>query len=232
MIYIEGFGYVDETSYGNIQKNKTSMEGDAFDSILDKETIVYAMPELEVTKNEQNTRRVVAPAELEQYFQDAADTYGVDIQLLKAVAKQESNFDPTVVSSAGAVGIMQLMPSTAAELGVTNSYDPRENIMGGAKYLSQLLDTFQGDVSLSLAAYNAGTGNVKKYGGIPPFEETQNYVQNVLAYMGQELTLSDVIYAVSQAEPENNANTIYAVASKDATQTGKIYSIYSKPETL
>lgn len=121
--------------------------------------------------------------DLDAIFQEAANTYGVSAVILKSIAKAESGFNPSAVSSAGAVGIMQLMPQTAASLGVTNSYDARENIMGGAKYISQLLSKYEGNISLALAAYNAGSGNVEKYGGIPPFTETQNYVQKVLSYM-------------------------------------------------
>ena len=121
-------------------------------------------------------------SELDSIFEDAANTYGVSSIILKSIAKAESGFNPSAVSSAGAVGIMQLMPSIAAALGVSNSYDARENIMGGAKYISQLLSRYDGDVSLALAAYNAGSGNVAKYGGIPPFAETQNYVSKVLGY--------------------------------------------------
>ena len=121
--------------------------------------------------------------ELDSIFEDAANTYGVSSIILKSIAKVESDFNPNVVSGAGASGIMQLMPSTAASLGVSNSYDARENIMGGAKYISQLLSNYQGNISLALAAYNAGSANVDKYGGIPPFTETQNYVKKVLSYM-------------------------------------------------
>jgi soluble lytic murein transglycosylase-like protein len=125
---------------------------------------------------------LVTTEELNSYFDEASATYGVDEKLLKAVAKAESNFNPSAVSSAGAIGIMQLMPSTAAGLGVSDSFDARENILGGAKYLSQLLNKYNGDTSLALAAYNAGSARVDEYGGIPPFTETQNYVAKVLAY--------------------------------------------------
>jgi len=121
---------------------------------------------------------------LDEIFQRAGEMYNVPVNLLKSVAKAESSFNPTVVSSAGAQGIMQLMPATAKGLGVTNSFDPEQNIMGGAKYLSQMLDKFSGNVELSLAAYNAGPGNVIKYEGIPPFKETQNYVSKVMGYCG------------------------------------------------
>lgn len=123
--------------------------------------------------------------DLEEYFEKAASTYGISLDLLKAVAKAESDFDNNCVSSSGASGIMQLMPDTAEELGVTNVFDPEQNIMGGAKYLSNKLKEYDGDVSLALAAYNAGSGNVNKYGGIPPFTETQNYVKKILGYLDE-----------------------------------------------
>ena len=132
--------------------------------------------------NATSSGSVSSPKNLEEYFKEASETYGVDINLLKAIARQESNFNPSATSSAGAMGVMQLMPSTAKGLGVTNAYDAQENIMGGAKLMAQNLKKYNGDVSLALAAYNAGGGNVDKYGGIPPFKETQNYVKKVLGY--------------------------------------------------
>ena len=133
---------------------------------------------------------------LEQIFEEAAITYDVPVDLLKAIAKAESNFDPNATSKAGAQGIMQLMPATARSLGVTDSYDPYQNIMGGAKYISQMLDQFDGNVSYALAAYNAGPNNVSKYGGIPPFQETQNYVVKVMGFMNGGIDVPNVSYSV------------------------------------
>lgn len=118
---------------------------------------------------------------LDAIFKKAASTYGVSEKILKAVAKQESDFNLTAVSKAGAMGVMQLMPATAKELGVVDPFDAEQNIMGGAKLLAQNLKQFGGDLKLALAAYNAGPGAVKKYDGIPPYKETQNYVKNIMA---------------------------------------------------
>ena len=111
----------------------------------------------------------------------AAASNGIDSSLLKGLVSQESGFDPNARSGAGAVGLTQLMPGTAAALGVTNPLDPAQSLQGGAKYLRQQLDRFGGDEKLALAAYNAGPGAVAKYGGVPPYRETQNYVNSVLS---------------------------------------------------
>ncbi len=111
----------------------------------------------------------------------AASKHGVDPALLAGLVKQESNFNPNAGSPAGAQGLTQLMPATAASLGVTNVHDPVQALDGGAKYLRQQLDRFDGDVARALAAYNAGPGAVERFGGVPPYAETQEYVRRVQA---------------------------------------------------
>jgi soluble lytic murein transglycosylase-like protein len=124
---------------------------------------------------------VTAPEHLASAIEEAARTHGVDPRLVAAVARRESAWNENAVSRTGACGIMQLMPATARYLGVTNVFDARENILGGTRYLRTLLDTFNGDLDLTLAAYNAGPGAVEKYRGVPPYRETQAYVAAVKA---------------------------------------------------
>ena len=112
-------------------------------------------------------------------IEEAASTYEMDANLIRAVMQAESAFHPYAVSRAGAEGLMQLMPDLADEMGVSDVFDPRDNIMGGARYLKRLLDYHDGNLDLALASYNAGPGNVQRYGGVPPFRETRNYVKTI-----------------------------------------------------
>lgn len=158
---------------------------------------------------------------MDAIFQEAADTYGVPVNLLKAVGMVESNFNQYAQSAAGAQGVMQLMPSTAASLGVTDPFDARQNIMGGAKLLAQNLDMYNGDVDLALAAYNAGPGNVDAYGGVPPFPETQNYVATVKEYMGSELsTGQNVQTTVESADSTGQGTSGSSTAEEDTEVPG------------
>ncbi|MEJ5369295.1 MAG: transglycosylase SLT domain-containing protein [Bryobacteraceae bacterium] len=123
-------------------------------------------------------------AQLDPLFHQAASTYGIDPMLLRAVARRESAFKPCAVSPAGAMGLMQLMPETASMLGVEDPFDTAQSIFGGARFLRFLLDRFQNDLPLALAAYNAGPSAVDHYGGVPPYTETRDYVSSILRMLG------------------------------------------------
>jgi soluble lytic murein transglycosylase-like protein len=136
------------------------------------------------------TASTAVTGDFSSLINQAAQKYGVNAELVQAVIKAESNFNPNAVSSAGALGLMQLMPGTAAGLGVTNALDPAQNIDGGVHFLSNLLKHYNGNVKLAVAAYNAGPGAVDKYNGVPPYQETQTYVNRVLGYFNAASTTS------------------------------------------
>jgi soluble lytic murein transglycosylase-like protein len=160
-----------------------SMEGTAADKTSATAALDKKQP-LSAAQKADKTQKVLADMpladqNLSTLIEAAARKYKVDPKLVAAVAEVESNGNQEAVSSAGAIGVMQLMPDTAASLGV-DPYNKQQNIEGGAKYLRQMLDTFGGDTKKAVAAYNAGPGAVKDYGGVPPYKETQNYVSKVL----------------------------------------------------
>ena len=167
---------------------------------------------------------------LDDIFQKAADTYQVPVNLLKAIGLAESSFHVDATSRCGAQGIMQLMPKTAKALGVTDSYDPEQNIMGGAKYISDMLKNYNGDVSLALAAYNAGSNNVKKYGGIPPFKETQNYVKKVMENYQNGVTIPASRNKLATTGASNSTapilqnNTVTVPANQTPLQSNTVYT--------
>ncbi len=130
---------------------------------------------------------VAADGDLRVLARAAAERYGLDPELVLAVVAVESSFEPRAVSKKGALGLMQLMPGTAGELGVTDALDPANNLDGGARYLQALLRLYRGDLRKALGAYNAGPGAVARHGGVPPYRETQEYVRRVMKQYGRRL---------------------------------------------
>jgi soluble lytic murein transglycosylase-like protein len=147
--------------------------------VVPSEIVLNVVPNEIVEKGEEPQKVALFP-QLEDIIAPAATKYGVAPELVAAVIWAESSGDPNARSRRGARGLMQLMPRTAKELGVARILDPRENVEGGTRYLRQMLDAHEGDVSLALAAYNAGPEAVRRYGGIPPYPETREYVGRVI----------------------------------------------------
>lgn len=162
---------------------------------------------------------------LDDIFNEVSNEYGVNVNLLKAVAKAESDFDTEAVSYCGAQGIMQLMPTTAESLGVEDPFDARQNITGGAKMLAYLLDDYNGNVTLALAAYNAGSGSVSKYDGVPPYKETLGYIDRINDILGGALssdsTTIDGASATDLSQSTGVGDTGIMVNSKDNSQQGQ-----------
>jgi hypothetical protein len=163
------------------------------------------------------------PKSQQPYFREAAEKTGVAYELLTAVACAESDFNNNCTSKSGAMGIMQLMPETAKYLGVKDAYDPEQNIMGGSRYLAEKLKE-HGSVKLALAAYNAGSNAVEKYGGVPPYTETQNYIKRILGYLGTDGSESGFDKIYKSMDSDNTDNFKY-VAAPDAVPDGTVIQI-------
>lgn len=178
----------EQKGFGVAEKIYEKVVGEKFDPSLMMKSI--KMPKAFKIDVTNNSSEVLKPGtstlnRLQKYepiIREAANTFGVSDSLIKSVIVTESAAKPDVISRANAKGLMQLIDSTAKDMGVSNVFDPKENIFGGTKYLSILLDEFDNDMDKALAAYNAGPHNVKKHNGIPPFKETQNYVKKIKAY--------------------------------------------------
>lgn len=197
MRFIEGIGYVDDIqALNNVKKTAVAKKSSTsrFDDLLADES----------AKLENSGSKVY---NLKEIFAEAAEKYKVPQELLEAIGYHESRFQAGVTSSAGAMGIMQLMPGTAQAMGVKDGYDPYDNIMGGAKLLGYLYDVYDGDLKLTLAAYSAGTGSVAKYNGVPPFEETENFIKDIFAMLKSGETYLDetkTAYVSEKQEVQDN----------------------------
>lgn len=212
MMFVEGIGYIDASAAPVVEPvNKTDAVKTSFDEVLKTESE-------KLSKTKEKTYN------LKDIFAEAAEKYDLPQELLEAIGYHESRFKAGVTSSAGAMGIMQLMPQTAKAMGVKDAYNPYDNIMGGAKLLKNLSDLYKGDLKLTLAAYAAGTGNVAKYGGIPPFKETQDFVRDIYGMMENGKEYFDNSYNVTVSTKDDNAvkpastgDDIKAVGSQSVT---------------
>ena len=178
-------------NFGSLLLNSKVLNGNIYENDIDTSSITNST--LMNAINEVNdARKIYNPAsanitghasksQILDMISQVSQKHGIDEKLVQAVIRQESGFNPNAKSKAGALGLMQLMPSTAKALGVKDPYNPMQNVEGGVKYLKSMLEKYNGNVILALAAYNAGPNAVDKYSGVPPYKETQNYVKNILA---------------------------------------------------
>ena len=164
-------------SFENVLKNSTGVK---FGDLLTR-PVTKVNANIYSAQAETGAEKISTREQIKNIVFRAAKKHGVDEKLVNALIKQETGFNPNAKSKVGAMGLMQLMPATAKGLGVTNPMDPEQNVEGGVKYLKSMLNKYNGNVILALAAYNAGPGAVDKYDGVPPYKETQNYVKSILA---------------------------------------------------
>lgn len=203
--YADIYKYVDEN--GVICYTDTPMNNKVDLIMKEKKEITF--------QNKTKTTKKVSQENTHYHtlVHEKATKYNIDPLIVKAVIKAESNWNEWAVSRRGAMGLMQLMPATAREMNIGNPFDPEENIEGGVKYLRYLLERFNGDLTLALAAYNAGPNSVEKFGIIPPIPETREYVRKVLSlYTGG----AGLTFKASESD-QNNSDRIYKIILKDGT---------------
>ena len=199
--------YIDDSKLGqDLTIDKTKQNNDKLKQTNDKteQSNVSHKALVSYDANIQNNNSSTL-INYEELFNYAAKEYNVPSEILKAIAFTQSSFNSNAISKSGAIGLMQLMPATAKELGVNDAYDPVQNVMGGAKYLSNLLKRYDDNITYAVAAYSAGMGNVDSYNGIPPF--AQNFVNKVLSLSKKGLTVPNIIVETSLFSNNNNSNS-------------------------
>lgn len=188
------------------------------DSPLGKKTEIVLRENRSQEKQTLSLKQPTVHADYSNYVQKAASKYDIDIDLINAVIKTESNGNHQAISKKGAIGLMQLMPTTANDMNVRNPFNPEENIEGGTKYLRAMIEKFKGDLTLALAAYNAGPGTVEKYQSVPPISETRNYVKKVYSlYKGKQNYTTTGIPSKSEPPEQQKQPPVYKVTLGDGT---------------
>ncbi len=216
-------------TYGQSSISSVKQSSDTFMDTLMKINALRSQGEDEAQIGSQGAD--ASEQSMDAIFAEAAERYDVPLNLLKAMGKAESGFDANAVSPAGAQGVMQLMPSTAKSLGVEDPFDARSNIMGGAKYISQKLKQYNGNIDLALAAYNAGSGNVAKYGGVPPFSETRNYIARIKGYMNSDLTINKTVSVRTEGKGTVSSDPILADGAQGTSGTQNGSGTYRLSQT-
>lgn len=206
MNYVNSVNILDGNSYIVKSADNSLSSGADFDRIYEKQCVQAGMDDI---------------------FEEAAHKYGVDVRILKAVGFVESNFRSNAVSKSGAMGVMQLMPYTAKSYGVDDPFDAEQNINGGAKLLAELLEKYDGNVSLSVAAYNAGSGAVDKYGGVPPYDQTVRYVEKINDALGG--ALDNDSWKIEGSKPTYMGGAAITKSSNTGSNTPQ--SIYSQSKS-
>ena len=180
-------------------------------------TATYVPPDAAFVRPGARPPRAIASSRYDDLIREHANLHGLSPDLVRAVIQAESNFNPYAISPKGAMGLMQLMPATARELGVANPFHPEDNIRGGVSYLAGLLARYDHNVELALAAYNAGPGSVERYGAVPPYRETKNYVKKITSAAGAAAAAarSTVIYRWIETVDERPRTRYSNIPPKD-----------------
>jgi soluble lytic murein transglycosylase-like protein len=222
--HIAGAGLLAALAFGGVRYQQHRMLDPMTDPMEDAASDLGTPEELLDDSAAVDEEDVDPREALEPIIQEAAALHGVDPDLVKAVIQTESRFDARAASGAGAKGLMQLMPNTAKAVGIEDPFDARQNIFGGVKYLSQMMERYNGNTALALAAYNAGPGNVRRHRGVPPFRETRGYVTKIaklLADSDSDAAFSVPVYRAPAKKARVSSRSARRAGVKKASMTSR-----------